>query len=329
MTLNNAAWAIDGALSSAALARTGLYASLPGGTEGIVSRTDLKVTQLATPGNGLLISGGAAVVLNRYQTTPNQSYVIVNDGTHTVASSSMPAAVGTEQTYIVAIAVGDKEFSNAGHPFMLATDPPVGEEATFAYVRPVVVLESAFNSRAYPAIPLARLVVPASTTTFTTAMITDIRTLANPHSKLEIANVVGPGADNPLNGGGGTPGTYERFPNVPVVSVTVPSWAKTAKIMGFVEGLKLTKAGDGKLRAYVEGTSLNTPVTNVDENAAGSGNERRAYNFGGEIDVSSVAGTSKVFSLQGTPNATADKGALVADGQTSVAMQVYFEEKPV
>jgi hypothetical protein len=330
VTLNNAAWAIDGATIDSALARTESHAN-SSGNEGVITRGALKVSPLDVNGNGVKIAAGSALVLNRYQATPNQMYTIANDGVETVPSAEMPPAAASEQTFIVAIAVGDPDpaFSQTGHPYMTGSGVPAGQEATFRYVRAIVVLESDFNSRAYPAVPLARLVRPASTTTITAAMLTDIREIARPRRSTEVANVVGPGSDNPLNGAGGTPGAYERFPNVPILSVKVPEWAVKAKIMGYIEGLKLTKAGDAKLRVSVEGSALNTPYTDVDENAAGTGNERRAYNVGGEIDVTSVAGQNKVFSVYGTPVATADKGALVADARTSVGLFIQFEERPI
>ena len=58
MTFNHAAWAIDGATINSALARTQAYAA-NSGQQGIVQLGDLKVTELAVAGNGLLISAGA------------------------------------------------------------------------------------------------------------------------------------------------------------------------------------------------------------------------------------------------------------------------------
>lgn len=326
MTFDNAAWSIDGTLVKSSQARTAVFSD-SGGVEGIVQKGDFKVTQLGSPGNGLLIAGGAGMILNRYQgSTPNQTYVVTNPAAHTVSSAivSNPAI----QTYVVAVAVGDPEYSQTGHPYMLSTDPPDGAENTFQYVRPIVVLESAFNARNYPAIALARLVVPANTTVLTNAMLTDLRKLARPRTELKMEHVPGPVSTNTLNGGGGVAGTYERWPNVAVVTVTIPSWAVRAKIMGFIEGITLTKAGTANLRAYVEGTALVTPVTNIDENDPGTGNDRRSYNYAGEMDVTSIAGTTKTFSIQATPTTTPSKGALVTNSASSVAMQVYFEEQP-
>lgn len=324
MTLNKAAWAIDGPLISASLARTESY----DGSEGIVAKGDLRVSALDVPGQGVQIAGGAASILNAYQTNPNQAYTITNTGAHVVGSALMPAAAAAQRTFIVAIAVGDPEFSQAGHPFMLASDPPDGEEATFEYVRPIVVLESDFNARSYPALALARLVIPANTTVIQNSMLTDLRRLARPRTKVEIAHVEGPGADNNLNGGGGTPGTFERFPNVGVLTVAVPSWAVKAKVSGFIEGVKLSKNGSARFRAYVEGSALATASTNANENNAGSGNERRSYNIGGEIDIRNVAGQTRTFSVEGTPVNEGSKGAFIADGSTSIMLQVYFEEQP-
>lgn len=327
MTLNTAAWAIDGATIDSSLARTEAYAN-SSGEEGIVQKGDLKVSPLDVPGNGLKISSGAALVLNRYQSTPDQMYVVTNPGSHTVPSASMPPSNVSVQTYIVAIAVGDTEFNNSGHPYMPASIP-VEDQPDYEYVRPIVVLETAFNARNYPAVPLARLVVPANTTTITSGMLTDIRALARPRTKLEMAHTAGPASTNPLNGAGGTPGQYERWPNVGVITVTIPTWAVRAKVIGFVEGVKITKAGTGGLKAYIETTGLGTSLTNINESDPTSGPDRRSYNFGGEITLTdALRGTSQTFSVQATPNDTPSKGFLEADQYSSVAIQIYFEEKP-
>lgn len=327
MTLNNAAWAIDGATLNSALARTEAYAA-NSGSEGIIAKSDLKVQALATPGNGVTIAAGAALVLNRYQSTPNQMYTVLNSGSHIVSSAEMPPSSASQQTYIVGIAIGDPEFSQSGHPFMAATDPPAGEGATFKYVRPIVVLESSFNARAYPAIPLARLVVPANTTTIQNSMLTDLRKMSRPRTKLEIAHVPGPATSNSLNGAGGVAGALERWPNIGVLQVEIPSWAVKAKVIGFIEGAKLTKSGLAVVRGYIEGTSLATSSTNLNDGPA-TGSDRRHFGFAGEIALTDeVRGTIRTFSVQGAPNNDASKGAYVADSVTSVAIQVYFEEQP-
>lgn len=329
MTLNNAAWAIDGARLNSALARTEAYAAASG-SQGIIQKSDLKVSPLDTPGNGLKIASGAGLILNNYLTNTDQMYTITNDGAHTVDASLMPPSDASAQSYILAIVVGDAEFSQDGHPFMLASDPPVGEEATFEYVRPVMIPVADSSVKTlnvdYPALPLARIDIPALTTTITSGMITDLRELARPRTQLAVSHNPGPGGPkylNPL-----THATWERFPDVGVVTVKIPPWAVKAKVMGFVEGMRLDKAGKGKLRPYIEGQSLPGAVTNVDEFVPNTQDDRRAYNVGGEIDVTSVAGTTKTFSVQGQANASDDKGFLKTDDLTSVMLWVLFEEQP-
>lgn len=332
MTFLTAPWAVDGALINSSLARLATYASL-GGAEGILQKADLKVSALSTPGHGLQIAVGGVAILNRYQDNPDQAYVAYNPTVHTMNSAEMPASNASARQYLVCTTIGDPEFSQVGHPWMLASDPPAGQENTFVYVRPFLVGPVPAGTKKfselgldYPAYALARLEIPANTTTYTNDMIIDLRKLARPRSWEAIAHVAGPGTANPLNGAGGTPGDYERWPNVNVLTVEVPEWAVAAKITGFVEGAKLTKAGQARLRAAVSGTALVTPVTNIDEATPGSSADRRSYNIGGELDIRTQAGNTVTFIVEGTPNNTASKGALTTDSATSVQIRVYFEE---
>lgn len=329
MTLNKAAWAIDGPTINASLAREAVYAT-SSGDQGIVQKGDLKVTPLATPGNGLRIAAGAGLVLNGYLETPDQMYSISNPSVHTVLAADMPPSTASDESYILAIVVGDAEFSQAGHPFMLATDPPVGEASTFEYVRPVMVPVAGTSVKKlnvdYPALELARIDIPASTTTITADMITDLRKLARPRTFLAASHNPAPsGAKylNPL-----TNDVWERFPDVGIITVAVPEWAVKAKIMGFVEGARLDKAGTGKIRPYVEGTALAGNVTNVDEFVPNTQDDRRSYSVGAEIDVTTIAGTTKTFSIEAQANGSGSKGFLKTDNKGSAMLWVLFEEQP-
>lgn len=330
MTFKKAPYAIDGPTTGAGLARTAVY----DGSEGIINKGDLKVTQLGTPGNGLLIAAGAAVLLNRAQGSAiNESYTAVNVGTHTVSSGSMPASNALAKEYLVLLTVGDPEYYSGSHPWLQASDVTPGQEDTFDYVRPFiygpVTAGATVDSLnlAFPCIALARLNIPSSTTTITNAMLTDMRELARPRSKLATSKIDA-GGTNTLIGTGGVAGTYERWPNAGILTIKVPTWAVKAKVFGFVEGAKLLKAGNNKLRVYIEGTALVSTITNVGEQAPGASGDRRGYNILGEIDVTSIQGQTVTFSIQGSPNTTGDKSSLSTDTATSAAIQVYFEEQP-
>jgi len=183
VTFNFAPWAIDGARTAAGLARLAAYQG-SGGRSGVIRPTDLKVTALSVPGNGLRIAAGGASILNGYLSNPDEVYVVSNPATHTVGSGSMPSAKPSVSYYLVCVVVGDPEFTQTGHPFMPSTplDPVVA--LTYEYVRVVILpctaTQDSFEdlNKAYPGYALARLEVPANTTTITNAMITDLRELA-------------------------------------------------------------------------------------------------------------------------------------------------------
>lgn len=325
MTLAKTPSAIDGAPLTSSLLRRAQYASI--GAEGIVLRPDLKVSQLNVPGVGVNVAPGVAVLLNKYQADPNEAYVVSNPGVHTVPSVEMPAPAASAKSYILAIVIGDPDFSQAGHPFMTSEDPPEGEEETFDYVRLVFIEVAAGTTTlatTYPALPLARIDIPANTSTITNAMIVDLRSLARPRNRLEM-NVASGGAAT-LNTVSTAP-TWQRFPNVPGLQARIPAWAKTAKVVATVEGVRLDSAASAVFRPYIEGTSLVGNQTNAYElSTLTSPYARRSYAVGGVFDVAALAGTTRTFSVQAAAYAAADAGDFYTDAASSIIMQVYFEE---
>lgn len=185
MTFSNIPFAVDGALISSALLRKATYAAV--NSDGVVAADDLIVSASVPAAQSLEIASGAAVVLNRYQTTPNEVYVVSNPATHTITSGDMPGSSGSTTYWMVCLVVGDPQagFSQTGHPFM-PSDFDEGEANTYQYVRPVVISCSSTDETFedlgldFPGLALARLAIPASTTTITSGMITDLRRQARP-----------------------------------------------------------------------------------------------------------------------------------------------------
>lgn len=311
MTFENTAWAIDGALLGSSLARRAEYAAV-GGAEGVVQKNDLKVTQLAVPGVGLLIEAGVGLINNGYQTNPNETYVVSNPSTHTIPAEAMPAASASARSFIVAVVVGDPDFSQTGHPFMGSDDPPVGEEQSFAYVRPVLieVLNSSVTELTgqYPALVLARVDIPANTTTITNSMITDLRHLARPRQSQEA--FVSPGGTwtngspryIPAGSGFADWGPQEFRPEV-----RVPEWATRAILIVHVNGARFNDQGAnvaGRLRAKLGSTT--GPQTIFDyEATTGGGIQRDNLMCAGEYDVSGLQGQDVFLRVEGHQNAPA------------------------
>lgn len=332
MTFDSAAWAINGPLLSASLARRALYANSR--TSGIVQKDDLKVTQLGTPGVGVLIAAGVGLVLNKYQTTPNETYVTNNPGTHTIPSGQMPPSNPSAKSWIVAIVIGDPDFSQAGHPWMLATDPPDGTVDTFAYVRPTLIEVSAgattIPGAAYPHLVLARIDIPANTTTITNAMITDLRKLANPRQEQQIF-VGNPWTNaSPQYIPSGTAfadwGAGQFAPNV-----TIPVWAKRAVLVASINGVVLVDSSvniSGSIRTQLG--SVVGPSTVFDLPVGRVGTQRDNFQTAGTYDVSAIAGTTVAIRLEGFENVpaspTTNQRLSLRGGSQMIFDVRFFEE---
>lgn len=305
MTFENAPSSIDGALLSSALLRRAQYAEL-GGAEGVVQKGDLKVSQLGTPGVGIQISPGVGLLLNRYQSQINETYVVSNPGVHTVPSVEMPASNASAKSYIVAVVIGDPDFSQVGHPFMAPTDPPVGQEQTFQYVRVRLIEVSAgatsIPSAAYPYLALARIDIPASTTTIINSYITDLRSLARPRQEQQI--FVSPGGtwDNstkkvaiPSGSSYFDWGSAQFAP-----TVRVPSWATRAIVVCSINGVILADASvnvAGYVRAQLG--SVSGAATAWDFPVGRVGTQRDNLQCAASYDVTSIAGTDAILRVEG------------------------------
>lgn len=336
MTFSNAPWALDGATISSALARRAQYAAMSGG-EGIVNAADLKVSQLAVPGQGLLISAGNAAITNRYQGDPNETYTVANPGTHTILSTEMPSSQPTAKSYLVLITVGDPEFSQVGHPWMTSDvlDPEVA--ADYDYVRPwlleVASGVTSFDGLGlnYPALALARVDIPANTTTITNAMITDLRVMARPRTMEFQFNSIAPAT---VGGMTAATNVYETFPSSASHSINIPKWATKASIIGWVSSIYLNNVDItyGDFAAFISGAGQ-TPVTTFDESANGSFDgdlSRFGYNVGGSIAIpSEVRGTTQTVSLKVRSYWNPNYSNFKTDDRTTSVLVVRFEESPV
>ena len=308
MTFENAPSAIDGARLTSALVRRAEYAD-SSGTQGIVKKGDLTVSQLAVPGVGVQISAGVGLVLNNYQDSPNETYVVSNPSVHTIPSGEMPPADPSAKSWMLAVVIGDPDFSQTGHPWMLSTDPPVGQELTFQYVRPTLIEVTAGATTLnvdYPALPLARIDIPASTTTITDAMIFNLTTLARPRQEQQI--FVSPGGtwgsadpkEIPSGSSYGNWGVAEYSP-----SVKVPSWATRAIVVASINGVRLTDSSvnvAGNVRTQLG--SVTGPATTFDM-PVGTGAVRLNLQTAGSYNVAGVAGTTVALIVEGYENVPA------------------------
>ena len=332
MTFENTALAINGSRLNGSLIRRGMHAST-NGTFGVGQVGDLKVSALDVPGQGIKIGAGVGLVVNDYQTVPNETYVVSNPEEHVVPSALMPGASGSARRYLVCVVVGDPDFSQAGHPWMGADDPAPGTEQTFEYVR-VTLIQVASGAKTlsgnYPALVLAALDIPANTTTITNAMLTDLTKLAQPRSSQDIATspagtwTNGSPLKMPANGWANW-GSWTK-------SVEIPSWARRAIIVAKVNGIVVKDNSVniyGQVRAKL-GTATSAPAVLDMETDGGNGWERVSLEVGHEFDVTSLRGTTQTLRMEasqtqpGSP--TANQKPELRGGSQMVFDVRFFEQ---
>lgn len=171
------AWSVDGGKHRGELLRVLAFAATAG-SEGIVTTTDCKVHQLATPGPQIEIDAGALLIRNRSANVRNQTY-IANGRTPTQLDVTQTG--GSARQDLVVVRIEDPQYGS-GFP-----KPPVGQEADWQYVKPFIIqgvpagtTSAAALNLGYPAVALARLEIPAGTSVITNAMVRDLRQVAQP-----------------------------------------------------------------------------------------------------------------------------------------------------
>lgn len=323
MTFNFAPWAIDGARSAAGLARLASYAA-GGGRSGVVKPGDLRVTALAVPGNGVRIASGGATVLNHYLSDPDEAYVVSNPASHTVLETDMPSPQPGLAYYLVCIVVGDPEFNQTGHPYMPPGLLDPAEAPDFEYVRVVIVPCNAGTTRFeelgynYPAYALARLEVPANTSTITNAMITDLRELAQARSHREVFMGT-TAAMQHLHSTVWTP--WPGFNP----TVFVPRWATRVMMTISLDGAWVIDGSvNGGLAALFGGLQGATLAYDVDS----LNYSRFGFRVSVGADISAYAGTSQLLQLHGYKDPASAAGFLSTwdGGMTQVVYDVQFYE---
>lgn len=231
MTFQRTPWAIGGgARIEPEVMRLLAYAATDK-AEGIVDIGDLRVRAKTVPGAAVLVGTGGAIIKNRSTGGAAQSYVARNDGDEEVA---IGATGGTARSDLVIVRVVDPQYS----PWPAL--PPEQDPTTATYVEPFVVTNVPAGTTdvmdlnggaglGYSAIALARIDIPASTSSITDAMIHDLREMASPRRK-RVLNALTLTAATETNTAYGAEG--EVFPNQASWAIEIPDWATRARVIG-------------------------------------------------------------------------------------------------
>ncbi|MEU5660070.1 hypothetical protein ABZ802_31305 [Streptomyces sp. NPDC047737] len=299
---------VDGATHSAEQFRA-MVQDLARGAEGITAGTDLKVTQLSTPGSGVQVGSGSGVVRGRVSAFQG-SYAVRNQGAATV---NVAATGGAGRSDMLILRVEDPDYEG--------TRDPVVDDINYFQIISGVSSSATTIPDGRTGIPLARIDIPASTSTITNAMIKDIRVIANPRRETRLLTQSPPTASTAITG---STLVYSYFSTAAGWNIAIPSWASTARVKIDIAGLRLlVNPFYGVVRATF-GASLTLQATTLDDNQ--SGTRRISTLVADTLTIpDAYRGTTQLLRVQGA-GATGNTGQMQVDAAAMFAAQVEFEE---
>ncbi|MGW7542138.1 hypothetical protein ACWGKQ_13595 [Streptomyces sp. NPDC054770] len=278
------------------------------GSQGVTEGDDLKVRQLSTPGAGVRVVDGSAVV--RGAAWGQGSYTQYNVGDATVPIAPTGASARSD---LVCLRVEDPEYEG--------TRNPEADEIGYFHVVSNVSATATTVPAGMTAIPLARVDIPANTTVLTDSVITDLRQIANPRRERRLYTAF-PGSVSTLTY---SDNKWHTWPVAARWSVPVPSWATTAKLVTTVAGLRLTRADVYARMQNVLGGTVFGQDTAIDDDQ-GSGTRRNTVVIADSITVTAtMRGTTQSLYVQ-TYMSKSETGDLSVDAATSLVADIEFTE---
>ncbi|MGA5670084.1 hypothetical protein ACPCTG_31960 [Streptomyces pseudogriseolus] len=276
------------------------------GNQGVTEGDDLKVTALATPGAGVQVADGSAVIAGKV--SPVQGfYNAYNIGSSTV---NIAATGGVGRSDMLVLRVEDPEYEG--------TRDPETDEIVFFEVISNVSSSATQVPAGYSAIPLARIDIPASTATITNAMITDLRKIANPRRDRRLYSAYPVATSNlPKTAG------YKDWPADAQWSVPIPAWAGRANIIVTMAGVTMNTGAVWVNMQTVIGSRAGQDSV-IDDNQTGV---RRSTEVIADTFVmpSAMRGTTQTLKVQVSPNLPMN-GNLAVNNGTSIVADVEFVE---
>lgn len=219
-----------------------MLAAATSGAEGIVTPGDMKITPLDVPGTSVSAAPGNALIRNSYGGGTAQTYAA-----RAASQTDLPIAAtgsGGGRTDLIVARIDDPTYAGG------AFDPLTYEAAKFEVIRGVPSDTKTVKGLGlgYPAIPLARVTLPASTGTITKGMITDLRYLAQPRKERHLfIEPILADEENLRLYSTGTNG--QVWPNTTSWRVDVPSWAQRMRVVANWGGV-LIRGVSGPANAY-------------------------------------------------------------------------------
>lgn len=281
------------------------------GRQGVAEAGDLKVRPLATPGPGVRVGDGSAIV---HGARPWQgAYTQANIGDAIV--EVLPTGPYA-RTDLLVLRIEDPEFEG--------DRDPRHEDVGYFHLIQGIDPRDTTAVREMTAIPLARITIPRNTAAITAEMISDLRRLANPRAERTLRTLhPKPGALAPAEHG-----RWTAWPKDATWTVEIPAWATKAAVVLTVTGLRIEGGS-----VYVEVRTVlgdhNGAPTVIDDDQGTSARRTTAV-LADSFDVPAhYRGTRQQLTVQINQNDKYGHGNVSAAAGTAVVADVEFTESPI
>lgn len=308
-------WAMAAPVSHPETVARAAHAIATGGKEGITSPLDMAVTAQTVPAGSVKIAPGTATVKAK---SPNhrQSFAVENT-TEAVVQVSPTGASGRTDMVLLQV-----------------QDPPVDGAPAAVVVKagvPATAKTAADAGVTKPAIPLAKITIPANTGAITSSMISDLRGLANPRWETRTL-MNGIGSAGPEEFISNTSGARFFAPLQPMVDI--PDWATHVDVIATVAQLGVRGGKSVATVAVSLGTTTDVSGVNQFRSAntylhEDGADHRLAAVVGGSGPIpAGLIGTTQRLSLEAKRHTDSGSvGQFVAVAGTHVVFQLTFSER--
>ncbi|MFE4535794.1 hypothetical protein ACFRKB_12015 [Streptomyces scopuliridis] len=279
------------------------------GRQGVAESEDLRVRPLETPGPGVRVGDGSALIhgARSWQGAYTQSNI--GDARVDVEPTG-PVA----RTDLIVLRIEDPEWEGERDPRR--------EEIGYFHVVKGVPGDAAAVPEGMTGIALARITLPRNTAAISAEMITDLRQIANPRTD-RILRTVHPTKTEEVPG---KYGQWAAWPKEAAWDLDVPAWATTATIVINLSGLR-AEAGSvyAELRTRL-GERAATPTV-VDDD--GTTTRRSSVTLADTLAVPpAYRGTRQHLAVEINQNDKYGDGKLTVAKGTTATLEVAFTEGP-
>ena len=348
MTFSNVPWAVGGgAVIPEDVARMIPYFMF-NKTEGVLGATDLEVKALATPGGSVRVSPGGFVILGRGSGQFYEAYMGKNPDDHVVAIA--PNNTASARSDLLIARVIDPYI--AGSPWNIPTD-----RANGPYVEPAIIQGVPSTTRTvrslgnnWSAIDLARIDIPANTSTIQTSHIVSLRGrvsaappqvpppttpapvqdvdifIINPENEF-FTLIPGPNTEQTLPTA--SQNVWRNWPAASEVVVPIPPWATTMDAQFTLWNTMVDDDVWGETRIEVGSGEIYSSSTVYDFNKS-TGWERIQIIAGGRMAIpSNIRGKNKRFRVnaRSLDVSSAHTGTLKVDRGSLIRLEITFKEQ--